>query len=112
MIQFLFIQMILTRPLNPGEISGWVEVDVTFQENPDLYSNSHPRPYPPRPAEDFNVELIQLHIARITSLVGDLNKLLDSYFYLVSWKNPALTSLSMIIFVFTCLRFNTEYIGR
>ena len=54
-----------------GEISGWIEVDVTFQENPDLYSNSHPRPYPPRPAEDFDVELIQLHIARITSLIRD-----------------------------------------
>lgn len=95
-----------------GEICGWVEVEVGFDENPDLYSNYHPQPCPMRPDDEFNVDLIQLHIARITSLIEDLSKLLESYHYVVSWKNPALTSMCMIIFTSLCLRFNTEKVGR
>lgn len=95
-----------------GEICGWVEVEVGFDENPDLYSNHHPLPCPMRPDDDFNVDLIQLHIARITTLVEDLSKLHESYQYVISWKNPALTSMCMIIFTSLCLRFNTEKVGR
>jgi len=72
---------------------------------------SHPRPCPPRPSDDFNMEIIQLHIARITAIVEDFQRLLGSYTYIVSWKNPALTSLSLLMFVATCLRFNAEYTG-
>ena len=77
-----------------------------------MYSNPKPKPVPSRPINDFNVDLIQLHIARIFSLLEDLNEVKEAYLYLVSWKNPALTSLSLIIFVTLCLRFNTEYFGR
>lgn len=95
-----------------GEICGWVEVEVGFDENPGLYSNHHPQPCPMRPDDDFNVDLIQLHIARITTLVEDLSKLHESYQYIISWKNPALTSMCMIIFTSLCLRFNMEKVGR
>lgn len=95
-----------------GEICGWIEVEVGFDENPDLYSNQHPQPCPMRPEDEFNVDLIQLHVARITSLIEDVSKLIESYHYVVSWKNPALTSMCMIIFTSLCLRFNTEKVGR
>lgn len=95
-----------------GEITGWIDADVYFDEAPDLFSLSRPRPCPRRKADDFNVELIQVHIARIKSILEDLQDVLDSYFYLISWKNPALTGLSLMLFVSICLRFNAEYMGR
>jgi len=94
-----------------GEISGWVEVEICFEEDQYLYSNTRPKPCPSRPLDDFNMELIQLHIARIFSLIEGITELVNAYFYLVGWKNPALTSLSLIIFVTLCLRFNAEYFG-
>jgi hypothetical protein len=95
-----------------GEISGWVELDIFFKENSDLYSFSSARPCPPRATDDFNIELIQLHIARITAIFEEFRSLIDSYSYVISWKNPTLTSLSLLIFTAACLRFNSEYIGR
>ncbi len=85
---------------------------MKFEEDPDIYSNSKPKPCPSRPKNEFNVELIQLHIARIFALLEDINDFIRGYVYLISWKNPALTSLSFIIFVTVCLRFNAEYFGR
>ena len=95
-----------------GEISGWIEVEMCFKEDPYLFSNTNPKIYPDRPPDDFNVDLIQLHIARIGSLVEEVTAIYQTYFYVVSWENPALTGLSLIIFVFFCLRFNAEYFGR
>ena len=85
---------------------------MLFEEDPEIYSNTRPKPCASRPKDDFNIELIQLHIARIVSLIEDMNELISAYSYLVSWKNPALTSLSLFIFVVLCLRFNAEYFGR
>ncbi len=83
-----------------------------FEEDPETYSNLRPKPCASRPKDDFNMELIQLHIARILSFIEDFNELIGAYVYLVSWKTPALTSLSLIIFIVLCLRFNAEYFGR
>lgn len=95
-----------------GEICGWVEVEIGFDENPDLYSNQRPQPCPSRPEDDFNIDLIQLHIARVTSLLEDLTDVLDNVNYVLSWKSPALTSMTMFVFTAICLRFNTEKVGR
>lgn len=95
-----------------GAISGWVEVEMSFEEDLEMHSNTKPKPCSSRPDNDFSMELIQIHIARIIALLEDLNELIRAYAYLVSWKNPALTSLSLIIFVTLCLRFNAEYFGR
>uniref|UniRef100_A0A6U6GSS3 C2 domain-containing protein n=1 Tax=Odontella aurita TaxID=265563 RepID=A0A6U6GSS3_9STRA len=94
-----------------GEIRGWVEVDLLFEEDVDLICDADPQVCPPRPPDDFNVDLIQIHIARIGALVEDVKKAADNYNYLVSWKDPALTFLSLMIFVFSCIRFDTEYVG-
>jgi hypothetical protein len=58
------------------------------------------------------MEIIQLHIARITALVEDFQRFFDSYMHIVSWKNPTLTSLSLLMFTAICLRLNAEYTGR
>lgn len=59
-----------------GEISGWIEVEMSFVEDADIHDNKKPKPCPIRPENDFNIELIQLHIARIVSIVEDLNELI------------------------------------
>lgn len=94
-----------------GEIRGWIEVEIFFQENVGLICGPDPKPCPPRPPPDFNVDLIQLHIARIGALVEDAKKAVENYQYLVSWNDPALTLMSLIVFVFSCIRFDTEYFG-
>ena len=71
-----------------------------------------PKQCPVRPPDDFNLDLIQLHIARIRTFLESLAEIRDAYFYLVSWDNTALTSLSLIVFVVLCLKLKAEYFGR
>jgi len=97
--------------IRSGEISGWIELEMCFKEDPYLYSNTNPKIHPDRPPDDFNVDLIQLHIARIGSLVQEVTAIFQSYLYVVSWRNPALTGSSLVIFVLVCLNFNAEYFG-
>lgn len=85
---------------------------MCFKEDPYLYSNTNPKIYPDRPPDDFNVDLIQLHIARIGSLVEEATAILKSYFYVVSWRNPAVTGSSLVIYILICLNFSAEYFGR
>ena len=124
----------------PGDISGWIEFDVNFQEDLDglLYS-SEPRRCPPRASEDFDIAIINLHIARISAIIEDVQKLASAYLYLISWENMHLTGLALVktlrfricpvvkygqlnlisifhyqyqvVFVVTTLRFNLEYLG-
>lgn len=83
---------------------------IRLEEHKDvLFSLEHPRPIPSRPPEDFHVELIQLYIARIGTMIQDLKACVEYIQYWVSWDDPAVTGLAMIVFVFTCLRFHAEY---
>ena len=84
---------------------------IQFDEYQDLFALDKPRPCPSPSVPDFNVELTQLHIARIGAIVKDLKSFVESIQYLLSWEEPALTGLAMIIFFFTCIRFNAEYIA-
>ena len=96
----------------PGDITGWVEFDVNFQEDLDglLYS-SEPRQCPPRGKEEFDIATINLHIARISAIIEDIQRLASAYLYLISWENMHLTGSALIVFVVTTLRFNLEYLG-
>lgn len=94
-----------------GEITGWLDVDLCLVESTDRLYGSKPIECPPRPPDGLNVELFQAHIARIGTIISDIKKGIAACAYVVSWKNPALTSLSLIIFVTLCLRFNAEYVA-
>lgn len=99
-----------TKGRKSGEITGWLDVDLCLTESNDQLYSSSPIECPPRPPDGLNVELFQAHIARIGRLLGDVKKGADAFSYVISWKNPALTSLSLILFVALCLRFNAEYV--
>lgn len=80
-----------------GEISGWIEVDVNFEEDTSgLFYSSNPRQCPPRGTEEFDIAMINLHIARIGAIVEDIQKIVSTYLYLVSWDNTYLTATSLV----------------
>lgn len=87
-------------------------MDLSLQENSSLFSFTNPSECPERPTTDFNLDLVQIHIARIKALIEDIYALLDTYNFLVSWDNRALTSFSLLIFVTVCVTLKAEYIGR
>jgi len=99
------------REISPGEISGWLEVDVHLEEDRKLFYSSAPRQCPPRAEEEFDIALIQLHIARIGAIIEGIKKMVSTYMYVVSWEDPKITGASLIIFVILTLRFNLEYLG-
>lgn len=94
-----------------GEISGWLDIDLCLTEDMDRLYGPRPIECPPRPPAELNVELFQLYIARLGMLVEDGKSGAAAVSYAISWKNPAFTSLTLILFVSLCLRFNSEYVG-
>ena len=103
-----------TEEERAGEISGWMECDVELLENTKgLISGTEVQEIAPNTTPDeFRIDLVQLHIARIRALIAGIKKLAGAYLYIVSWEDPILTASSLVIFIWLCLRFNMEYIGR
>jgi hypothetical protein len=87
----------------PGEISGWLEIDVLLEEDRSLFYSMNPRRCPPKADEEFDIALIQLHIARITAITEFVQNLVYAYMHVVSWENPQLTGMSMVRFLSTSL---------
>lgn len=97
---------------DPGEISGVLELSVCLEESLDQLFGLQPTECPLRPPDELHMQLFQLHLSRIGAIIEDIKKAADGYNYLVSWTNPSLTSLSMVIFVYVCVSFNAEYVAR
>jgi hypothetical protein len=92
-------------------VVGCLELLIGFEE--DLQSLYGSRPYlcPPRPGDEFNMAMFQLHIARVLSLVDDMKSGIESLLYLTSWNDPVLTSISLYFFVRLVWVFDPVYIG-
>jgi hypothetical protein len=90
---------------------GCLEVLAGLEEDIDSLYGKTPNECPPRPPDELNMNMFQLHLARISSLIDDCSKMVEEYLYVVSWKNPTLTSLSLMLFVFFCFRFDPAYFG-
>lgn len=97
--------------LKPGSISGWIALDVCVVEDIDRLYGPSPIQCPPRPPSNLDMELLQLHIARISTIIADIKRVSTWYIYMVSWKNPILTFVSLLVFLHLCLTFDVEYIG-
>ena len=82
--------------MHAGEISGWIDFDLYLQEDRKLFYSLEPRRCPPKSEEEFDIALIQLHIARISALVEDIQKLVSAYMYLVGWENDKLTGAALV----------------
>ena len=87
----------------PGEISGWLELDVHLEEDTQLFYSATPRRCPQRAEEDFDIALINLHIQRITAIIESMQKLVSSYMYVVSWEDQKLTGTSLVSDLFVTI---------
>lgn len=94
-----------------GDIVGCLEVLAGLEEDIDSLYGKTPNECPPSPPDELNMNMFQLHLARIFSLIDDFNKVVGTYLYVVSWENSTLTSLSLLLFVFFCFRFDPAYFG-
>jgi len=80
----------------PGEISGWLELDVHLEEDRQLFYSATPRRCPDRAEEEFDIALIQLHIARITAIFESMQKMVSTYMYVIGWEDQRLTGGSLV----------------
>jgi hypothetical protein len=101
----------LTDKTSRGEITGCIELFAGMEEQTKSLFGSEPYGCPSRPPEELNMAIFQLHIARLSSLIEDAKRLIECYQYIVSWRHPILTALSMLVFIQCCIRFNPVYFG-
>ena len=94
-----------------GAISGWVEINVGLEEDVKRLYGPTPSECPATPPDSLNLSTLNLHISRISDIVEDIIGLFGLYSYMVSWKNPLLTSFSFFAFLSLTITFNVEYIG-
>lgn len=75
-----------------------------------LYGQS-PYECPPLPPGELNMTMFGVHLTRLISLIEDIRGLFELYMFIVSWRNPFVTFASLILFVYSSCRFDSEYIG-
>jgi len=94
-----------------GSISGWIKFEAHIEQRmSDLYGQNA-TVCPARTPNKLDLELVQLHISRLISCFGAIQDAFKWYSWLISWDNPLITLLSLLIFVGLCKKFNMEYIG-
>ena len=53
----------------------------------------------------------QNSVPRISALVDDVKHCIETYRYVVSWKNPLVTGISLYVFIRLCVWFDPAYMG-
>lgn len=94
-----------------GDIIGCIEVLIGLEEDRDRLFGENPYVCPPRPGDELNMAMFQVHMSRVTSLIDDLKSGLELYQYVISWKNPVLTIVSLYFFIRLVVVFDPAYIG-
>ena len=80
-----------------GKVRATVQMEAALVENTtELYSIDRAISCPSRKEDDFNLALIQVHIARISNLVSQGRIAVDMYLFIIGWKNPVLTGFSFV----------------
>ncbi|GKY94104.1 hypothetical protein MPSEU_000376800 [Mayamaea pseudoterrestris] len=97
--------------LSPGAITGIVELHAIMEEDKSSLYGREPYICPRRPAQQFDMAALQLHLKRMTNIVKDVKRGIDGYKYVVSWRNPFLTSFSLVVYIRFWSTFDLAYIG-
>lgn len=73
-----------------------------------------PAPYecPAPPAAELNMAMFGMHLARLLGLIDDARRIFQVYLYVVSWRNPFITGGSLVLYVYSCIKFDAEYLGN
>ena len=91
------LRMNASYPCADNRVVGSLEVVALMAEDEDTLFGDNALPCPPRPKEDFSVATLQKHVQRVTTLIEDVRQLVALYMYAVSWKNPVVTIISLIV---------------
>ena len=94
-----------------GDIAGCMELNVCLEENLESLFGHKPYVCPPRPGEDLNMSVFQLHLQRISNVLNDIKQIFETYKFVVGWKNPAVTGISVVVFLRLCIWFDPAYTG-
>jgi hypothetical protein len=94
-----------------GDIIGCVELFACLEENFEGLFGQKPYDCPPRPGEDLNMAVFQLHLQRLSNILEDIKQIVETYQFVVSWKNPVVTGISLFIFLRLCVWFDPAYTG-
>lgn len=90
---------------------GSVELVAAMEEDFSCLYGRSPYECPPRPPDPLNMAMFQVHLSRLSGLGSDIRSVIAAYSYVVSWQNPAITFLSLVLFVRFCFRFDPAYVG-
>ena len=97
--------------LHVGSVTGWLEVRVGLEEYVDKLYGKACVECPARPTPELNLAAFQTHVTRLKHILSEVKKAWKAYEYMVSWKDPVVTGLSLTAFTVTCIFFDFEYIG-
>jgi hypothetical protein len=97
--------------VHTGDIVGCMELSACLEENFESLFGHKPYMCPPRPGEDLNMSVFQLHLQRIANILEDLKQISETYKFVVGWKNPVVTGISLVVFLRLCIWFDPAYTG-
>lgn len=95
---------------NQSKVVGFVRVRLKFDENfNDLFISNLPKKIPPSPSEVLSVDRLKRHVARLVDIVDLFKSMYDDYRYVMDWKNPLVTIILLVMFIFVMCVMNSEY---
>lgn len=94
-----------------GDIVGYADVCVAVMEDFSNLYGDNPYECPPRPSNELNMRLFQLHLTRLSNLIETFKDAVNRYIYIISWKNPIVTGLSFFVSFQICASFNPAFLG-
>eukprot|EP00752_Nemacystus_decipiens_P018720 g16783.t1 len=109
-----------TAEEDEDNVTGLLKARVEFDENTEAFfgpngilgpqGGNMVRSVPRRQKADLGVETLKLLMARIKAVFLWLKVAKDCYARVMSWENPALSSFSLLVFVYLTLVANAEYL--
>ncbi|CAM9610591.1 unnamed protein product [Chrysoparadoxa australica] len=101
----------LRDPAKGSTVRGLAHVTVVFeQDTAGLFFGAHPRRVPDRGSDEFGMQSFKSIIERVRTIIGLVRALIQTCRQVTSWENPALTSLLLLLFLYTTIVANAEYI--
>lgn len=90
--------------------TGSIKARINFQENwQGLYINFIPIAAAEPPQEPFSMERLSKHVGRFQAAIDVFVFMYNEYCRLMNWEDVVVTSICLVVFVYTTLTINAEY---
>lgn len=92
-------------------IIGHFEMNVAFEENPNLHLfSSTVASAPTSPEEELSMDRLNLHVVRFSCLIDMVANYYQSYLDIMDWKDPIYTSILFFSFLYFTLHVHSDYL--